>query len=102
MDTRTKVVPPFSADFTGNADVMASIFTTAKPLEEETISTTAYKIKEAKESIINEYIRAYLIALDAPQKSHPQFPELTIVSDLRNLSSLSKLWPWPCNLCSSL
>ncbi|ERN02863.1 hypothetical protein AMTR_s00086p00181730 [Amborella trichopoda] len=85
MDARAKVVPPLSTEFSGNAYVMASIFTTAKALEEEPISTTAYKIREAKESITDEYIRAYLIALDAPQKSLPPLPELTIVSDLRNL-----------------
>lgn len=81
VDTRNKVAPPLPKGFSGNAYVLASVALTARELEEESYEALVKKIKEAKNSITNEYITSYIEALEAPQVSLPPLNELTIVSD---------------------
>nr|CAD1825681.1 unnamed protein product [Ananas comosus var. bracteatus] len=81
VDTRSRMDPPLPRGFTGNAFVLSSISCTAEELEHQTLSAIVEKIKEAKRSVNDDYIRAYLEALDAPQSSLPGLPELTMVSD---------------------
>lgn len=81
VDTRNKMVPPLPKGFSGNAYVLASVALTAGELEELSHEAIVEKIKEAKNSINNEYVNAYIEALDAPQGSLPPLEELTIVSD---------------------
>ncbi|OAY72838.1 Omega-hydroxypalmitate O-feruloyl transferase [Ananas comosus] len=81
VDTRSRMDPPLPRGFTGNAFVLSSISCTAEELEHQTLSAIVEKIKEAKRSVNDDYIRTYLEALDAPQSSLPGLPELTMVSD---------------------
>ncbi|KAL6012114.1 hypothetical protein ACLOJK_002590 [Asimina triloba] len=81
VDTRSKLSPPLPKGFTGNAYVLASISCSAAQLEEDTLEATILKVKEAKQAVNNSYVRAYLEALEAPQRSLPPIKELTIVSD---------------------
>ncbi|XP_057488217.1 brassinosteroid-related acyltransferase 1 [Actinidia eriantha] len=84
VDTRNKMVPPLPKGFTGNAYVLASVALTAGQLEEGHVAI-AEKIKKAKNSITNDYIDAYIKALDGPQANLPPLKELTLVSDWRRL-----------------
>lgn len=43
-----------------------------------------HKIKEAKNAVNDDYVRAYLLGLEAPQCMLPALPELTVVSDWRH------------------
>ncbi|XP_042508114.1 brassinosteroid-related acyltransferase 1 [Macadamia integrifolia] len=81
VDARNKMVPPLPRGFSGNAYVLASVCCTARELEEASYDSTIEKIKEAKRSISNDYVKAYIEALEAPQATLPPLNELTIVSD---------------------
>ncbi|XP_008790004.2 brassinosteroid-related acyltransferase 1 [Phoenix dactylifera] len=81
VDTRTRMDPTLPKGFTGNAYVLSSISCTSGELERETLATIIEKIKEAKQSVNNDYVGAYLEALEAPQGVLPPLPELTMVSD---------------------
>ena len=73
--------PPLPKEFTGNAYVLSSISCTSGELERESMATIIEKIKEAKQAVTNDYVGAYLEALEAPQGVLPPLPELTMVSD---------------------
>lgn len=73
--------PPLPKGFSGNAYVLASVALTAGELEELSHESIVDRIKEAKNSITNGYVNAYIQALDGPQGSLPPLKELTLVSD---------------------
>ncbi|KAJ4953757.1 hypothetical protein NE237_030589 [Protea cynaroides] len=87
VDARNRMVPPLPRGFSGNAYVLASVCCTAGELEEASYDGIIQKIKEAKRSVNNDYVNAYLEALEAqapqtsPQASLPPLKELTMVSD---------------------
>ncbi|KAL5850202.1 hypothetical protein ACOSQ3_008257 [Xanthoceras sorbifolium] len=81
VDIRNKMEPPLAKGFSGNAFVLASVALTAGELEERTHEGIVEKIKEAKNSINNDYVNAYIQALDGPQGNLPPLKELTLVSD---------------------
>ena len=81
VNIRNKMVPPLPKGFSGNAYVLASVSLTAEELEAGTHEATVEKIKEAKNSISNDYVIAYNQALDGPQGTLPPMNELTLVSD---------------------
>ncbi|KAE8682556.1 putative homogentisate phytyltransferase 1 [Hibiscus syriacus] len=81
VDIRNKMVPQLPKGFSGNAYVLASVALTAEELEAGSREAIVEKIKEAKNSINNDYVIAYNQALDGPQGSLPQLNELTIISD---------------------
>ncbi|KAH7675007.1 Transferase protein [Dioscorea alata] len=82
VDVRTRMTPPLPKAFTGNAYVLASIACIGSKLEGESLATIVEKIKDAKLAMTENYVKAYLEALEAPQESAlPPLPELTIVSD---------------------
>ncbi|XP_068651636.1 brassinosteroid-related acyltransferase 1 [Aristolochia californica] len=81
VDTRSKMNPPLPKLFSGNAYVLSSVSSAAGELEEESLETIVEKIKEAKGFITERYVKAYLKALDSPQRALPPIPELTMVSD---------------------
>ncbi|OMO90717.1 Transferase [Corchorus olitorius] len=81
VDIRNKMVPPLPKGFSGNAYVLASVALTAEELEEASHEAIVEKIKEAKNSISNDYVNAYNKALDGPQSTLPPMNELTFVSD---------------------
>ncbi|XP_057959483.1 brassinosteroid-related acyltransferase 1 [Malania oleifera] len=81
VDTRNKLVPPLPKNFSGNAYVLASVALTAAELEEESHEAIVEKIREAKNSISNNYVQAYINALESSQATLPPLKELTIVSD---------------------
>ncbi|KAF8393067.1 hypothetical protein HHK36_021308 [Tetracentron sinense] len=81
VDTRNKMVPPLPKGFSGNAYVLASVTLTAGKLEEESHDAIIEKIKEAKKSVSNDYVSAYIKALEVPQGTLPPLMELTMVSD---------------------
>ncbi|XAR70002.1 Omega-hydroxypalmitate O-feruloyl transferase [Bertholletia excelsa] len=86
VDTRTRIVPPLPKGFSGNAFVLASIALKVGELEEETHEAIIGRIKEAKNSISNDYVEAYIKALEGPQAGNlPPLKELTIVSDWRRV-----------------
>ena len=81
VNIRNKMVPPLPKGFGGNAYVLASVALTAEELEAGSHEVTVEKIKEAKNSISNDYVIAYNQALDGPQGTLPPMNELTLVSD---------------------
>lgn len=81
VDIRNKIEPPLPKGFSGNAFVLASVALTAGQLEEGTHEAIVEKIKEAKNSINNDYVNAYMLALEGPQGNLPPLKELTLVSD---------------------
>ncbi|KAL5558207.1 hypothetical protein UlMin_034418 [Ulmus minor] len=81
VDTRNKVVPPLPNGFSGNAYVLASVALAAGELEQLSHKAIIQKIREAKDSVNNNYIRGYMEGLQGPQSSLPPLKELTIVSD---------------------
>ncbi|XP_015884777.1 brassinosteroid-related acyltransferase 1 isoform X2 [Ziziphus jujuba] len=82
VDTRNKVVPPLPNSFSGNAYVLASVALKAGELELVSHKTIIQKIREAKNSVNNDYVKAYMEGLQGPQGgSLPPLKELTIVSD---------------------
>eukprot|EP01018_Ginkgo_biloba_P006431 Gb_15886 [translate_table: standard] len=83
VDARKRLLPPLPKEFTGNAYVMASVSCTVGTLEQESLSITVARIRKAKDSVTDEYIKCYLRALDAPQRALPSLRGLTLVSDWR-------------------
>lgn len=90
VDTRKKVSPPLPSGFSGNAYVLASVAVPAGDLAGDKLSHKAVieKIREAKDSVDNDYVRAYMesLGLQAPDhnSSSPSLPPLkalTLVSD---------------------
>ncbi|KAF5456796.1 hypothetical protein F2P56_026237 [Juglans regia] len=82
VDVRNRMVPPLPKGFSGNAYVLASIAMTAGALEGESHERIVEKIREAKNSISNEYVYAYVEALEGPRPSDlPPLKELTMLSD---------------------
>lgn len=86
VDTRNKTVPPLPKGFSGNAYVLASVAITVGELEQGSYKAIVGKIKEAKNSVNNEYVKAYIEALERQEQgsqSHqlPPLRELTLVSD---------------------
>ncbi|EHA8590177.1 Brassinosteroid-related acyltransferase 1 [Cocos nucifera] len=81
VDTRNRMDPPLPKGFTGNAYVLSSISCTSGELEQQDLANIIEKIKEAKQAVTNEYVKAYLEALEAPQNVLPPLPELTMISD---------------------
>ncbi|OMO61593.1 Transferase [Corchorus capsularis] len=81
VDIRNKMAPPLPKGFSGNAYVLASVGLTADELEEASHEAIVEKIREAKNSISNDYVNAYNKALDGPQSTLPPMNELTFVSD---------------------
>ncbi|KAI7995172.1 Brassinosteroid-related acyltransferase 1 [Camellia lanceoleosa] len=91
VDTRNKMVPPLPKGFSGNAYVLASVASTVRELEEQSHETVAEKIKEAKNSVTDDYINAYIEALEGGggggggQATLPPLKELTLISDWRRV-----------------
>ncbi|KAJ4952816.1 hypothetical protein NE237_029648 [Protea cynaroides] len=87
VDARNRMVPPLPRGFSGNAYVLASVCCTAGELEGASYDSIIQKIMEAKRSVNNDYVNAYLETLEAlppqtsPQASLPPLKELTMVSD---------------------
>ncbi|XVE71248.1 hypothetical protein DITRI_Ditri10aG0135500 [Diplodiscus trichospermus] len=81
VDIRNRMVPPLPKGFSGNAYVLASVAITAEELEARSREATVEKIKEAKNSINNDYVIAYNKSLDGPPGTLPSMNELTLVSD---------------------
>ncbi|OIW03095.1 hypothetical protein TanjilG_07247 [Lupinus angustifolius] len=83
VDTRNKVVPPLTRAFSGNAYVLASVMMPVIELESSSYETIIEKIREAKNAVNNDYVRAYIEALEggANGSSLPPLKELTLVSD---------------------
>ncbi|CAN6448107.1 unnamed protein product [Victoria cruziana] len=82
VNLRSKLVPPLSDAFSGNAYVLASVLCTVGDLEKESLEETICKMKAARESVTADYVKKYLEALDAPQVPLPPLMELTMVNDL--------------------
>lgn len=85
VDARNKVVPPLPQGFTGNAYVLASVALTASQVVDQSDHKTIVdKIREAKKSVTNKYVKSYMEAVAAgrpQQTSLPPLKELTLVSD---------------------
>ena len=82
VDTRNKLRPPLPAGFSGNAYVLASVALSAGEVEKLRYKAIVEKIREAKERVNNEYVKAYMEGLvQGPQASLPPLRELTLVSD---------------------
>ena len=81
VDIRNKMVPPLPRHFSGNAYVLASVALTAGELEEQSHHAIVEKIKEAKNSVTDDYVIAYNKALQGPPATLPPLKELTMVSD---------------------
>nr|KYP36455.1 3'-N-debenzoyl-2'-deoxytaxol N-benzoyltransferase [Cajanus cajan] len=91
VDIRAKTSPPLPKPFTGNAYVLASIMMPASELEHSSHEVIIERIREAKNSVNNDYVKAYVEALDSPpppqppqqggNHSLPPLNDLTVVSD---------------------
>ncbi|KAK3410690.1 hypothetical protein EUGRSUZ_J02627 [Eucalyptus grandis] len=81
VDTRNRLSPPLPKGFSGNAYVLASVALTAGELMESSHADIIKKIREAKRSVNDEYVTAYMKALEGPPASLPPLKELTLVSD---------------------
>ncbi|KAK4491068.1 hypothetical protein RD792_001790 [Penstemon davidsonii] len=81
VDARNRMVPPLPKGFSGNAYVLASVFSTAGELEEQSHESTINQIKEAKNSVTHDYVHAYIKALQGPPATLPPLLELTVISD---------------------
>lgn len=81
VDVRNKVDPALPQGFSGNAFVLASVALTAAQVEEATHKAIIEKIREAKKSVTNSYVKAYMEAVGGPQTTLPPLDELTLVSD---------------------
>ncbi|XP_031493266.1 brassinosteroid-related acyltransferase 1-like [Nymphaea colorata] len=81
VNARNRTNPALGENFTGNAFVLASIMCTVTELVEEPLEHTIARIQSAKRSISDEYVKAYLGALECREKFLPSMRELTIVSD---------------------
>ncbi|KAL0739309.1 hypothetical protein Bca4012_015519 [Brassica carinata] len=86
VDIRKRTVPPLPEGYSGNAYVLASVASTAgELLEELTLESIVNKIREAKKSIDQDYINAYMEALGGGEQRNdgnlPPIKELTLISD---------------------
>ncbi|XP_030512079.1 brassinosteroid-related acyltransferase 1 [Rhodamnia argentea] len=81
VDTRNRVSPPLPKGFSGNAYVLTSVALTAGELMDLSQADVIEKIREAKRSVNDEYVMAYMKALEGPPGSLPPLKELTLVSD---------------------
>ncbi|PON38077.1 Transferase [Parasponia andersonii] len=82
VDTRNKVAPPLPAGFSGNAYVLASVALAAGELERIRHKAIVEKIRQAKDSVNNDYVKSYMEGVQGPrQASLPPLRELTLVSD---------------------
>ncbi|KAL6295825.1 hypothetical protein ACE6H2_003967 [Prunus campanulata] len=81
VDARNKVEPPLPEGFSGNAYVLASVALTAGEVEQATHKAIVEKIREAKNSVTSNYVKAYTEAVAGPQTSLPPLKELTLISD---------------------
>ncbi|KAK6927612.1 hypothetical protein RJ641_006203 [Dillenia turbinata] len=77
LDIRSKLGSPLPRGFSSNACLLACV-SMAGELEVESHEAIIEKIKEAKNSITNEYVRGYTEAIDAPQPTLPPLKELTV------------------------
>ncbi|KAA8521672.1 hypothetical protein F0562_012338 [Nyssa sinensis] len=71
VNTRNKMMPPLPKGFSGNAYALVSIALTAGELEEESHEAIVEKIREAKGSVTEDYVNAYIKALEGPQATLP-------------------------------
>lgn len=90
VDIRKRTEPPLPEGFSGNAYVLASVASTAgELLEELTLESIVHKIREAKKSIDQDYINAYMEALGGGDQRNdgnlPHIKELTLISDWTKL-----------------
>ncbi|KAI6680282.1 hypothetical protein NL676_034163 [Syzygium grande] len=85
VDTRNRMSPPLPKGFSGNAYVLASVALTAGELMESSQADIIEKIREAKRSVDDKYVMAYMTALEGPPASLPPLKELTLVSDWTRL-----------------
>ncbi|EOA16576.1 hypothetical protein CARUB_v10004741mg [Capsella rubella] len=87
VDIRKRTEPSLPEGFSGNAYVLASVVSTTRELLEElTLESIIYKIREAKNSIDQDYINAYMEALGGGDDQRndgnlPPLKELTLISD---------------------
>ncbi|KAI4337261.1 hypothetical protein L6164_015700 [Bauhinia variegata] len=81
VDTRNKTVPPLPRGFSGNAYVLASVMMTVKELEEASQESVIEQVREAKNAVNHDYVKAYVDALGGAGASLPPLRELTLVSD---------------------
>lgn len=86
VDIRKRTVPALPDGYSGNAYVLASVASTARELLEElTLESIVNKIREAKKSIDQDYINAYMEALGGGEQRKdgnlPPIKELTLISD---------------------
>ncbi|KAK7320661.1 hypothetical protein VNO77_30343 [Canavalia gladiata] len=83
VDTRNKMMPPLPKGFSGNAYVLASIMMSMGELEHASHGSIIEKIREAKNKVNHDYVKAYVEALQGPQASSslPPLKELTLISD---------------------
>ncbi|XP_010525932.1 PREDICTED: brassinosteroid-related acyltransferase 1 [Tarenaya hassleriana] len=83
VDIRKRAEPPLPEYFSGNAYVLASVASTAGELLNLTIESIVHKTREAKNSVDQDYINAYVEALGQGRNDAnlPPIKELTIVSD---------------------
>ena len=76
------MVPPLPKGFSGNAYVLASVMMSVGELEQASHEGIIEKIREAKNAVNHNYVKAYIEALElGPQASLPPLKELTLVSD---------------------
>ncbi|XP_050365943.1 brassinosteroid-related acyltransferase 1 [Argentina anserina] len=85
VDARNKVDPPLAQGFTGNAYVLASVALTASQVVDQSDHKAIVdKIREAKKSVTNKYVKSYMKAVaggGSQETSLPPLKELTLVSD---------------------
>ena len=81
VDTRSRVTPQLSQGFSGNSYVLASVALIAGELELASHETLVNMIKTAKNSVDNNYVSAYMEALEGSGDALPPLRELTMVSD---------------------
>lgn len=91
VDIRKRTEPPLPEGYSGNAYVLASVASTARELLEVlTLESIVNKIREAKKSIDQDYINAYMEALGGGDKRNdgnlPPLKELTLISDWTKMS----------------
>lgn len=84
IDIRARLSPPLPRSFTGNAYVLSSVSSSCRDLLHQPLPSIVHKIRAAKNAVNDDYVRAYLLVLEAPQRALPALPELTVVSDWRH------------------
>ncbi|KFK35035.1 hypothetical protein AALP_AA5G225500 [Arabis alpina] len=91
VDIRKRTEPPLPEGYSGNAYVLASVASTAgELLKDLTLESIVNKIREAKKSIDQDYINAYMEALGGGDQRNdgnlPPLKELTLISDWTKMS----------------